>query len=125
MLDHHDLRVWKKSHGLVLSIYRATAAFPPEERFGLTAQLRRSAVSIASNIAEGTGRETSGEMRRFVSFAAGSASEVECQIEIARDLGLLEPAMAEGLLTEIGDVRRMLAGLLRSTRRQPDMRPPT
>ena len=122
MIDYHELRVWKKSRDLVLAIYRATAAFPADERYGLTAQLRRAAVSVVSNIAEGAGRNSPGEMTRFVSFAAGSSSEVECQIEIARDLDYLDAGAASALIDQVGDIRKMLSGLLLAGRRRPRLR---
>ena len=74
MRDFRDLQVWQKAHRLTLDVYRATRSFPTEERYGLTAQLRRSAASIPTNIAEGCGRDGERELARFISIAAGSAS---------------------------------------------------
>jgi four helix bundle protein len=82
--DFHGLKVWSKAHNLVLAAYGATAAFPESERFGLTAQMRRSCSSIATNIAEGCGRDGKPELRRFLSIARGSASELEYQLLLAR-----------------------------------------
>ena len=75
MRDYRKLKVWEKAHQFVLEVYRATSAFPREERFGLTREVRRSATSVPSNIAEGCGRESEREFARFLSIAAGSASE--------------------------------------------------
>ena len=89
--------MWQKAHGLVLDVYRATAAFPTEERYGLTAQVRRSAASIATNIAEGCGRDGERELARFLAIAAGSASETEYRILLARDLDYLSPPAHDDL----------------------------
>jgi four helix bundle protein len=85
--NFRELTVWQKAHELVVEIYRVSGGFPSEERFGLTVQLRKAAVSIGSNIAEGCGRGTNKDFARFLSIAAGSASEVEYQVLLARDLG--------------------------------------
>jgi len=111
-----DLAVWQRSVGLALAIYKLTSAFPESERFGLVSQLRRAAVSIPSNIAEGYGRSSKGEYVQFLGHARGSNFEVETQLVIARALGFgskqaIEPA--EGLCHEVG---RMLGGVLRSVR---------
>jgi four helix bundle protein len=106
--DFKQLKVWQKAHQLVLDIYRQTRAFPAEERFGLTAHLLRSATSIPSNIAEGCGRDTDMEFARFLSIAAGSASETEYQLLLARDLGYLPDASHHGLDAQVNEVKRML-----------------
>lgn len=113
MRDFKDLVVWQKGHRLVAEIYRATAAFPAEERFGLTAQLRRAAASIPANIAEGCGRDGERELSRFLSIAAGSASETEYHLLLARDLGYLRPAQHDKLLASATEVRKMLAAFNR------------
>ena len=87
MRDFMQLKVWQKAHQLVLQIYQNTRRFPDQERFGLTAHLVKSAMSIPSNIAEGCGRETDKEFATFLSIATGSASESEYQILLAKDLG--------------------------------------
>ena len=91
MKNFRDLGVWTKSYRLTLAVYRETKAFPKEEQFGLTSQLRRAASSIPANIAEGCCRNGDAEFRRFLFIAMGSASELECHILLARDLGLLAP----------------------------------
>ena len=86
MRDFRKLSVWEKSHHFVLRVYRITKGFPHDERFGLTGQLRRAAASIPTNIAEGCGRDSERELARFMSIAAGYASEVEYQLLLACDL---------------------------------------
>ena len=109
-----DLVVWQRAMQLTVAVYRLPRDFPREEQFGLTSQIRRSAVSIPSNIAEGQGRLSPGEFRQFLGMARGSNCEVETQLEIARALKLGNPKLideAESLTTE---VRKMLFGMLDS-----------
>jgi four helix bundle protein len=106
--DFTELKVWQKAHNLVLDIYRHTRDFPAEERFGLTAHLRKTATSIGSNIAEGCGRESELELARFLSIAAGSASEAEYQLCLARDLEYLSHQNHEYLDTQVNEVKKML-----------------
>jgi four helix bundle protein len=113
MQDYHKLQVWQKSHQLTLRVYRATTAFPKSEVFGLTSQIRRAAASIEMNIAEGCGRDSNPELARFLRIALGSASELECQTEIARDLGYLDPKEAADWLASATELKRMLTGLLK------------
>jgi len=108
MRDFKQLKVWQKAHRLVLNVYRHTRGFPLDERFGLTAHLLRSAVSVPSNIAEGCGREGDKDLARFLSIAAGSASETEYQLLLARDLGFLDPEQHQDLDALINEVKRML-----------------
>lgn len=108
MRDFHDLKVWEKAHRVVVSVYKATQSFPVEERFGLKLQIRRAAVSVPSNIAEGCGRSSEPEMARFLDIAAGSASELEYQILLARDLRYVDEDSCEKLSGQIREVRRML-----------------
>ena len=110
--SYKDLHVWQRSIQMTVAIYKFTAAFPSEERFGLTSQLRRAAVSVPSNIAEGYGRNTSGEYKHFLGVARGSNSEVQTQLIIAKELGFGDSqlhAKAEGLSTEIA---KMLTSLI-------------
>ena len=113
MQDFRDLKVWAKAHQVVLDVYRATASFPRAELYGLPSQLRRSAVSVPSNIAEGCGRSQD-DFGRFVQIAAGSASELEYQLLLAKDLDLLRIDTFHALSTKTIEVKRMLAGLLAS-----------
>lgn len=114
MRDFHELKVWQKAHRFALDLYRDTQGFPAEERFGLTTQLRRAAVSVASNIAEGCGREGERDFARFLSIAGGSASEVEYQLLLARDLGYLPDEVHRRLDAQINEVKRMLNSFIRT-----------
>jgi four helix bundle protein len=114
MRDFRGLKVWQKAHRFALDLYRDTQGFPAEERFGLTAQLRRAAVSVASNIAEGCGREGERDFARFLSIAGGSASEVEYQLLLARDLGYLPDELHRPLDAQINEVKRMLNSFIRT-----------
>jgi four helix bundle protein len=110
--DFRDLQVWHKAHQLTLAVYRHTTTFPREERYGLTAQLRRSSSSIAANLAEGCGRNGDAELARFCSIAMGSASELEYHLLLAKDLKLLTAADHTALTDQTTEVKRMLTGLL-------------
>jgi four helix bundle protein len=112
MRDFRELSVWQKAHNLLLEVYRHTTAFPPHERFGLTAHLRKSATSIPSNIAEGCGRRGEKEFARFLSVAAGSASETEYQLLLARDLGYLDDDAYDQLNQLTNEVKKMLNSLI-------------
>jgi len=114
MGNYRDLRVWHAAYGLTLKIYRATASFPVNERFGLTRQLRSAATSVATNLAEAGGRSNDGDFRRFVQIARGSLDEVVCEIELSRDLGFLAAPAAGPLLDDANEIGRMLTGLLRA-----------
>lgn len=113
MPSYEDLAVFQRSHQLTLDVYNLSAAFPRNERFELTAQLRRSASSIPMNIAEGAGRFSSKDYRRFLGIAAGSANELAYQLRLAGDLGYAEPAPIHRLRKEAFEVKRMLRGLSR------------
>ena len=112
-----DLTVWQRSMQLTVAVYRLTQKFPREEIYGLTSQIRRSAISVPSNIAEGHGRLNTGEYRQFLGIARGSNFELQTQIEIARAIGIGDPSMlneAEGLFHEVG---KMLYAILDSTKK--------
>ena len=108
MRDFKGLIVWQKAHRLTVAIYAVTASFPREERFGLTAQVRKSAGCVPTNIAEGCGRFGEREFARFVSIAAGSASETEYHLLLAHDLGYLAPEQHRSLDTDVNEVKKML-----------------
>jgi four helix bundle protein len=112
--SYRDLDVWTKSMDLVVGLYRSTSAFPQEERFGLVQQLRRAAVSIPSNIAEGQGRKSRNEFRRFLYTALGSLVEVETQLIIADRLRYLPAGVLSDYEARTGEIGRMLNGLIRS-----------
>ena len=96
-----------------MAIHRQSAAFPREEWFGLRLQLRKAALSIAANVAEGTGRASDADFCRFLHFAMGSAKEVEVFLEFAKDLGYMQHAVQQGLMSELVEIKRMLAALLK------------
>jgi four helix bundle protein len=111
---YRDLIAWRKAMEFVTKIYGATQRFPGEERYGLTNQLRRAAVSVPSNIAEGQARYSQKEFHHFLSQARGSLVEIETQILIARDLTYLSPAKADALLADAEELGRILNGLIAS-----------
>ena len=115
--SYRDLIVWKKSMSLVLDVYRNTNAFPKVETYGLVAQLRRAAVSIPSNIAEGQARISTAEFKQSLGHARGSLMEVETYILLAQELGYLERDQSEKLLAETTEVGKILNGLLNSLAR--------
>lgn len=115
---YRDLDAWKQGMDLVEQCYRATGSFPSDERYGLTSQLRRAAVSIPSNIAEGHCRRTTGAYANHVSIALGSHGELETCVELAARLGLLKASDATRLMESSSSVGRLLSGLHRSLARK-------
>ncbi|WP_084512430.1 four helix bundle protein [Geothrix fermentans] len=116
MQDFRNLAVWRHAHQLALAIYREASGFPDSERFGLTNQMRRSAASIPTNIAEGCGRSSDADFARFLHMALGSASELEYQILLAAGLGRLLPATAGSLIGQVQAIKKMSSSLVRRTR---------
>lgn len=116
MRDHAKLRAFELADELVIAFYKATQAFPREEMFGLTSQLRWSAVSIASNIVEGCARHSEADYRHFLDMAYGSSREVECQVGLSHRLGLLDATAHEHLLGRATETAKVLNGLVRSLR---------
>lgn len=116
MRDPKKLLVLQQSRTLAVSVYRLTAAFPPSERFGLTAQMRRSAVAIGSNISEGCGRQGNREFLHSLYLARGEASELGYQAELCEDLGFAEPEAAKAVVDSIDHLQRMLNRLTSSIR---------
>ena len=114
MHDYQRLEVWQRARSVTTDVYRVTATFPRAELFGLTAQMRRAAISVSANLAEGSGRATNQDFARFLSMAIGSASELEAETILASDLGMIDDHTAVGLGRSIDEVRRMLNGLQRS-----------
>ena len=114
MSDFTGLRVWEKAHNLALDVYPISAELPESEMYGLQTQMRRAAVSIPTNLAEGSGRSTNRDFARFVSNAIGSASELDYQLLLARDLGFIDRGVAELAKTKVAEVRRMLSALRRN-----------
>lgn len=113
MQDFRNLKVWEKAHALTLEVYEKTKDFPGEERYGLTSQIRRCAVSVPTNIAEGCGRGSDADMARFLQIARGSASELEYTLLLARELGMIKAPAHEALAPRIEEIQRMLAALIR------------
>ena len=107
MRDFRDIKSWSKSHRLALEVYEVSRKFPNDERYGLTSQMRRAAASIPTNIAEGCGRGSEADFARFLHIAAGSASELEYQLLLARDLELLDQQTHERLNRDVTEVKRM------------------
>ena len=116
MRDHRKLRAFELADALVLSVYAATKLFPREEQFGLTAQLRRAAISIASNIVEGCARNSQADYLRFLDMSFGSTREVEYQLTIGHRLGYLSRDAAGELARQADETARVLVGLIRSLR---------
>ena len=116
MRPHEKLDVWCKSIDLVTAIYSITKSFPGEERYGLTSQIRRAAVSIPANIAEGAARQTDREFHQFLSIAQGSSSELETELLIAKNLGYLTPDEHDRIYHEVNTIARMIVGLSKSVR---------
>ena len=112
--NYKELNFWQKSYELCLKIYRITAKFPNEERYGLTSQIRRSAVSIPSNIAEGYGRKTTVDYIRMLYISYGSVCELETQILLAGDLGFIEKGELGTIKKDIAEIERMLKSLIKS-----------
>jgi four helix bundle protein len=111
---HKKLTVWKRAVDFVVSIYGAAKRFPKPEEFGLSSQMKRAAVSLASNIAEGAARQSKKEFRQFLYIAQGSASEIDTQLEIALRLGYVTPDEMDKLSIELDEIGKMLSGLIRS-----------
>jgi four helix bundle protein len=116
--SHRDLLVWQRSIDLVVECYRLTNKFPGDERFGLTSQLQRAAVSVAANIAEGRGRGTTNAFLNFLWIASGSLSELDTHLVIAEKLHYLSQQEVVSVQTKIEEVGRMLVGLRRSLETQ-------
>jgi four helix bundle protein len=112
MQDFRNLKVWEKGHQLTLSVYREITGFPREEVYGLTAQMRQSAQSVPTNLAEGCGRGTDADFARFVQMSMGSACELEYQLLLSRDLSYLKAETYETLNGRTVEVKRMLGALL-------------
>src|SRR2546430_2207277 len=116
MQDFRDLKVWEKSHAFVLDLYAATRTFPREELYGLTSQIRRAAVSIPTNMAEGCGRGSDIDFARFLQISMGSSCEADYLLLLSRDLKYLTKDQYIPLVTAVTEVKRMLAALLQTVR---------
>jgi len=118
MRNYRDLQVCSKAHHLTLELYRISRQFPREETYGITSQLRRAAVSIGANLAEGCGRRTSSELARFVRIATGSASELDYHLLLCRDLGSMNADDFASSAARLTEVRKMLTSFLNSVEEQ-------
>ena len=116
MRDFRKLKIWQRAHQLTLGIYRATAGFPKREIYGLTSQIRRASASIPANIAEGSGRHGDTEFARFLQIAAGSASELQYHLILAKDLGYLSAERFGELSAELEQLKRMLTIFIQRVR---------
>lgn len=116
MRPHEKLDVWKKAVAIVTVVYQVTKTFPSDERFGLTSQIRRAGVSIPGNIAEGAARQSNKEFCQFLSIAQGSASELETELLIAKNLGFLSSEDYERVYDEINAIARMIVGLSKAVK---------
>ena len=117
MRDHTKLKAFELADALAIQVYRATCGFPRNEQFGLTSQMRRSAVSIASNIVEGCARSTEADYVRFLEIAYGSARELEYQVALTQRLGYIDRESASMIQSASIEVSKVLNGLIRSLRR--------
>jgi len=117
-----DLKAWQKAFDLAQSLYRATRSFPREEVFGLTSQIRRAAVSVVSNIAEGKGRASDKDLLRFLGNAMGSLFELETQIVLSERLCYLNKTDAQRLIAQITETGKLISGLMRALGPAPDVR---
>jgi four helix bundle protein len=114
MKTHKDLDVWKDGISFVTKVYKITACFPKEEIYGITSQIRRAAISIPSNIAEGAARKSKNEFRQYLYIALGSAAELNTQLIISNNLGFLESDNTEIMSLELDTISRRLQGLIKS-----------
>ena len=112
--SYRDLTVWRKSIAMVKSVYIYTREFPKDEIYGIVSQMRRAAVSVASNIAEGQGRNSSGEFRQFLGNSRGSLYELETQLIISQEVGYITEQELENLLNACEEIGRMLFSLIKS-----------
>lgn len=108
MRDFKKLMVWERSHKFAIVVYKLTKQFPKEELYGITSQMRRAAISIPTNIAEGCGKRTEKDFSKYLSIASGSASEVEYLLMLAKELEFVDEINFELLYTEINEIKKML-----------------
>jgi four helix bundle protein len=118
MIQYREVKAWEKAHQIALHVYEATAKFPKEERYSLTDQIRRACVSIPSNISEGCGRNTDPQLMRFFEISKGSASELDYQLFLAKELGYLPADDYDQLTTAITEVQKMLAVFIKKVRQR-------
>lgn len=117
MKDFRKIKVWQRSHNFSLEIYKVTQGFPKEEMFGLTSQIRRAAISISANIAEGCGRHTEVDLARFLDMGLGSVNEVDCFLELSKDLNYIGEIQWKKLYGELVEIRKMLVAFIQAVRK--------
>ena len=117
MQDYKKLEVWKKAHIFVKEVYVITVSFPKEEVYGLVSQIRRAAVSIPTNIAEGSGKASKADFVRYLQIAFGSSNEVEYLLLLSYELKYLNQNQYEGINTQMEEIKKMLSGLIKSVNR--------
>ncbi len=114
MKDFRSLKVWGKAHALALTIYKSTEQFPKQELYALTNQIQRAAVSVPANIAEGCGKDSDGELKRYFTIAMGSASELEYLLLLAHDLGYLRTDIYQPIHNDLVEMRKMLNAFIQT-----------
>jgi len=114
MKDFRNLKVWEKAHAMALKVYKITKDFPRDELYGITSQMRKAAVSVQTNIAEGCGRGTDGDFARFLQIAMGSANELEYLLLLSRDLILLGDKSYMEVNSQVVEIKKMLSSLIKS-----------
>ncbi|MFM2307278.1 MAG: hypothetical protein RLZZ367_1947 [Bacteroidota bacterium] len=112
MHNYRELKIWQRSINVTVDVYKVTSVFPVDERYGLTSQVRRAVVSVASNIAEGAGRNTNGEFIHFLGISIGSSFEVVTQLIIAKELQLVSEESIEPILRELDELQKMTYGFI-------------
>ena len=117
MKDYRNIQAWQRSHKAALLIYGVTYKFPSKEMYGLTSQLRRAAVSVPTNIAEGCGRTTETELARFMDISLGSLNEIEYLLFLSSDLGYIEKKTYQGISEEVVEIRKMLTAYVKAVRK--------
>lgn len=122
MKNFRDLKVWERAHGLTLKIYRLTKTFPTQEQYGITSQIRRAAVSVPANIAEGCGRGSDNDFARFLEIAFASASELEYLLLLSKDLELIDSSSHGNITAEVEEVKRMLYSLIQKLKEEKHLK---
>lgn len=117
MRDYKKINAWERSHRFFLGIYELTEQFPSDEKFGIISQLRRAALSIPTNIAEGCGRSTERELVRFMDIASGSASEVDYLLYLAMELNYIDQDQYDTASNELTEIRKMISGYIKTVRK--------
>lgn len=122
MKNFRDLKVWERAHGLALKVYRLTKNFPVQEQYGITSQMRRTAVSIPTNIAEGCGRGSDNDFARFLEIAFASASELEYLLLLSKDLEFIDGPCHGGITAEVEEVKRMLYSFIQKLKEEKTLK---